>query len=45
MPVIGALGMQAAGNLVNEGMGLLTQGIKNKQQLKQAKKLQAIQIS
>ena len=48
MPGFGAeLGMAAAGqtvgNIINEGIGLLTQPIKNKQQLKQAQKLQWMQ--
>jgi len=45
---IEALGEQAAGGAalgaVNEGMGILFQGIKNKQQLKQAGKMQDLQI-
>lgn len=48
MPFLAELGMQAAGqtagNIVNEGMGLLTQPLKNKQQLKQAGRLQELQI-
>jgi len=48
MPFIEALAQQAGGqivgNAVNEGMGLLFQGIKNKQQLKQAGKMQDLQI-
>lgn len=48
MSALGALGMGAAGNavggLINEGMGLLFQGMKNRQQLKQAGKLQELQI-
>ena len=47
MPFIADLGMaaagQAAGNIINEGLGLLTQPLKNKQQLKQAQKLQWMQ--
>lgn len=39
-----AAGGQAAGNFINEGMGLLFQGLKNKQQLKQAGKLQELEI-
>lgn len=35
-----AAGGQAAGNFINEGMGIAFQGIKNKQQLKQARRLQ-----
>lgn len=45
---LGTLGMQAAeqatGGLVGEGLGLLFQPMKNKQQLKQAGKLQELQI-
>lgn len=37
-------GSQAAGNIVNEGMGLLTQGIKNKQQQRQQKALTNIAL-
>ena len=48
MSFIGTLGMQAAGqgtgNLVNEGMGLLFSGIKNKQQARQQKRLTNIEI-
>lgn len=41
---IGALGMQAAGNAISEGMGIAMQPIKNKQQLKQARRLQDLQL-
>ena len=38
------MGGQVAGGLIGEGMGLLFQPLKNKQQLKQAGKLQKLQI-
>lgn len=48
MPFIEALGQQAAGqaagNAINEAMGIAFQPIKNKQQAKQARKLQDIQL-
>lgn len=47
MPIplaIQAMGMQAAGNVVNEGMGIAFQGIKNKQQRHQARHLQDLQL-
>lgn len=44
MPVWEQLGMQAAGNLINEGMGLLFQPAKNQQQYEQAQRLQQMQI-
>lgn len=37
-------GGQAAGNFVNEGMGLIFQGIKNKQQLQQQRRLSELDI-
>lgn len=37
-------GTQAAGNFINEGMGLLFQPMKNKQQLKQARRLQDLSL-
>lgn len=39
-----ASGAQAAGNFINEGMGLLMQPLKNKQQLKQARRLQDLSL-
>lgn len=39
------LGMQAAGNAVGAGMGLLLQGINNRQQIKQQQKLTDMQIA
>lgn len=37
-------GAQAAGGLISEGMGLLTQPLKNKQQLKQARRMQDLSL-
>lgn len=44
LDLLKATGSQAAGGIVSEGLGLLTQGLKNRQQFKQAKKLQGLQI-
>lgn len=48
MPFIEQLGQaaagQASGNFINEGMGLLFQGAKNKQARKQARKMQEIAL-
>lgn len=44
LELLKSTGAQAAGSIVGEGLGLLTQGIKNKQQLKQAGRLQELEI-
>jgi len=43
--MLGNLGLGAATGAISEGLGLIFQGIKDKQQLKQAGKMQELQIA